>query len=82
MPASLRFSAGGYDLQVLSEDGERIFYGGWRDGAGGGRKAVLGVLAAARPATPLSLDRLAHEYALRDELDNAWAARPLELVRR
>ena len=28
-----------------------------------------------------SLDRLAHEYGLKDELDEAWAVRPLELVR-
>ena len=28
-----------------------------------------------------NLRRLAHEYALRDELNSAWAARPLELVR-
>jgi PAS domain S-box-containing protein len=81
MPSSLRFSAGGYDLQALSEDGERIFCRGSRDGADGSRKRVLAVLPAARLATPVSLDRLAHEYALRDELDDAWAARPLELVR-
>src|SRR5205085_3631526 len=29
---------------------------------------------------PQSLDRLAHEYGLKDELDGAWAAKPLELV--
>jgi hypothetical protein len=28
-----------------------------------------------------SLDRLTHEYGFKDELDKAWAARPLELVR-
>ena len=82
MPGSLRFSAGGYDLEALARDDERIFCGGWRDGAGGARKRVLGVLAASAAPTPLLvLDRLAHEYALRDELDGAWAARPLELVR-
>jgi hypothetical protein len=27
------------------------------------------------------LDRFSHEYALKDELDGAWAARPLEMVR-
>ena len=30
---------------------------------------------------PASLDRLANEYALRDELAAEWALRPLELVR-
>jgi hypothetical protein len=29
----------------------------------------------------MALDRLAHEYGLKDELDAAWAARPLDLVR-
>ena len=43
--------------------------------------AARGALCSAclpptRPSTPLSLDRLAHEYALREELDGAWAARP------
>jgi len=82
MPSSLRFLAGGgYDLQALAEDEERIFCRGWRVGADGARKPVIAVLPAARVATPVSLDRLAHEYALREELDDAWAARPLELVR-
>src|SRR4029077_20585547 len=27
------------------------------------------------------LDRLTHEYELKDELDRAWAVRPLELMR-
>ena len=34
-----------------------------------------------RPPDEAVLDRLAHEYELRDELDGAWAARPLELAR-
>jgi hypothetical protein len=42
---------------------------------------VLVVLPASEEPTPATLDRLAHEYSLRDELDGAWAARPLELVR-
>jgi serine/threonine protein kinase len=33
------------------------------------------------PATPAILERFAHEYGLRDELDGAWAVRPLELLR-
>ena len=45
------------------------------------RSTVLAVLPAAERPLPASLDRLAHEYGLRDELDAAWAARPLALVR-
>ena len=49
--------------------------------ATGRRNAVLVVLPAAERPPPAVLDRLAHEYELRDELDGAWAARPLELAR-
>src|SRR5229473_2373174 len=73
--------AGGVNsLQVLWEDGERVFCRG-ESHADGDRAAVLAVLPAAEHPTPASLDRLAREYELRDELDGAWAVRPLELVR-
>lgn len=39
------------------------------------------LLAAAKDGSPASLKRLEHEYALRSELDAAWAARPLALSR-
>ncbi|MEA2811095.1 MAG: hypothetical protein QOJ17_5236, partial [Rhodospirillaceae bacterium] len=68
-------------LQVLWRDGERILFRGSRPGAGGGRKPVLAVLHAADRPPPVALERLAHEYELRNELDDAWAARPLEFVR-
>ena len=42
---------------------------------------MLAVLPAAEHPPPATLDRLAHEYGLKDELDGAWAVRPLELVR-
>jgi serine/threonine protein kinase len=68
-------------LQPLWVDGERVFSRGWRDGGVGRRIAVLMVDLAADSPTPAGLDRLAHEYGLKDELDSAWAARPLELMR-
>jgi serine/threonine protein kinase len=73
--------AGGVsNLQVLWEDDERVFCRG-ESHADGDRTAVLAVLAAAEHPTPATLDRLAREYGLKDELDGAWAVRPLELVR-
>ncbi|HTY66498.1 MAG TPA: AAA family ATPase [Alphaproteobacteria bacterium] len=39
------------------------------------------VFPAAESPTIVSVNRLAHEYGLKDHLDGAWAARPLELVR-
>jgi PAS domain S-box-containing protein len=73
--------AGGEGLQVVWEDDERVLCRGWRGGAGGDRNAVLAVLPAAEHPTPGSLNRLTHEYELKDDLDAAWAVRPLELVR-
>jgi serine/threonine protein kinase len=67
-------------LQVLWADGERVFCRGesHTDGNGAG---VLAVRPAAEYPSPATLDRLAHEYELKDELDDTWAARPLQLVR-
>src|SRR5262245_10897889 len=69
------------DAEVLWQDGERAVYRRWRDGAAGDRQLVLAVHPTAEHSTPDNLNRLAHEYGLRDDLDDAWAARPLELVR-
>src|SRR5258707_12346131 len=81
MNPSSWFGAGGdSSLQVLWEDGERVFCRG-KSRADADRAAVLVVLPAAEHPTPVTLDRLAREYGLRDELDGAWAVRPLKLVR-
>jgi serine/threonine protein kinase len=39
------------------------------------------VLRAVEHPTPATLDRLVHEYGLKDELDRARAVRPIELIR-
>src|SRR3954452_14001422 len=66
--------------QVLWEDGERVFSRGWRLDDNGNRFAVLLVAPAGDHPSRSTLDRLAHEYELKDELDSAWAARPLALL--
>ena len=71
----------GSGYQVLWEDGERVFCRGWRLGEDGSRSAVLIVLPVAAHPSRASLDRLAHEHGLKEELDGAWAVRPLEIVR-
>src|SRR4030081_2957574 len=71
--------AGG--LAVLCEDGERVLCRGWRDDGDGDRTAVLAVLSGSGHPTPGFIDRLAHENALKDELDGRSAVRPLALVR-
>ncbi|KWV52154.1 histidine kinase [Bradyrhizobium macuxiense] len=67
--------------QVLWEDGESVFSRGWRLDDNGNRLAVLLVASAADHPSRTRIDRLTHEYELKDELDGAWAARPLALMR-
>jgi len=73
-------AAGVTNLTVLWEDGDRVFCRGVSH-TDGHRAAVLAVLPAAEHPTAATLDRLAHEYELKDALDGAWAVRPRELVR-
>ena len=42
---------------------------------------MLVVLPASEQATSGDLNRLAHEYSFKDQLDGNWAVRPLELLR-
>jgi PAS domain S-box-containing protein len=75
---------GGYSdggSQILWNCGERVFRRGWRLNDDGNRRAVLFVVPAADHPSRSTLERLSHEYELRDDLDGAWAVRPLDLVR-
>src|ERR1700733_1904502 len=73
----------GLPLDVLWEDGERIFCRTWRVDARGERKEIMAVRSAA-DAGPASatIARLTHEYELTDYLDSAWAMRPLDLMKK
>ncbi|MEO7715312.1 MAG: AAA family ATPase [Capsulimonas sp.] len=77
------FGAGGENdpLEVLWEDGERVYCRTWREGPDGAQHEFLAVLAAGEHPTLGGVNRLTHEYGLKDHLDDAWAVRPLELVR-
>src|SRR3979409_2381809 len=72
---------GDHSPEVLREDGERIFCRASRLDAGGNRSSVLAVLPAAPHPLRATVDRLYQEYGLRDQLDRAWAVRPLKLGR-
>ncbi|MGY2260769.1 trifunctional serine/threonine-protein kinase/ATP-binding protein/sensor histidine kinase [Pseudomonas sp. SDO55104_S430] len=67
-------------MQILWDDGERIFCREVRSGAAG-ESTVLVTRPAAEQPLPACLGRLSHEFALKDELDGSWAVRPLEIVR-
>src|SRR5262245_40852713 len=77
-------SKGGSDdrsLEVLWEDGERVYRTAWRDiGHGSLRECLVAQPRAEHPA-PGTVSRLVDEYGLKDYLDHVWALRPLELVR-
>jgi PAS domain S-box-containing protein len=66
---------------VLSEDSGIVLARARRDDLEEGAGFVLIKFAASEQPAPATLDRLAHEYSLKHELDSTWAVRPLELVR-
>jgi PAS domain S-box-containing protein len=67
-------------LQTLWEDGERVFSRARRPAVGGDEPLLIARPAVGQPSSA-GLDRFAHEFELKGELDGAWAVRPLELVR-
>ena len=68
----------GYQLETLWEDAEFVLSRGVREGE---LSPILVVAPASTQPASASLARLEHYHELRDELDPAWAARPLRLVR-
>jgi PAS domain S-box-containing protein len=67
-------------LEPLWDDGDRLYCRTWRNNAEGVRHELMAVLPVAEHPAPTTVSRLAHEFALKDYLDGAWAAKPLELV--
>ncbi|WFU84409.1 AAA family ATPase [Bradyrhizobium sp. CIAT3101] len=67
-------------FHVAWRDGERVFCREWHNASDSGPVAALAVRPASEHPHPGILDRLAHEFACKDELDRAWAACPLDLL--
>ena len=66
----------GYAHETVWEDGEFVLSRGlW----GGESLPLLAATPSSAQPSPETLARLQHAYGLRDELDPAWAARPLRL---
>jgi PAS domain S-box-containing protein len=68
-------------FEVLGKDGDRAFVRTWQANVDGTQTSVLATWSTGEPPTAASLDCLSHEYGLKDQLDSAWAVKPLELVR-
>jgi PAS domain S-box-containing protein len=71
-------ASSGHALEILWEDGEFVLSRGVWDGEG---PPLLAAMPSSAQPSPETLARLQHAYALREELDPAWAARPLRLQR-
>src|ERR1700693_812861 len=67
-----------YVFETLREDEEFAFCRGRRDD--GELPSILLIAPVSEHPVSAILERLEHEYSLRDELDSDWAARPLTLV--
>ena len=81
MTASALLGAGWEDdsLEVLWRDADRAFCRLWRNDAE--THAFIPIPSGAEHPTLESINRLTHENELKDYLDDAWALRPVELVR-
>ncbi|OPY96556.1 protein kinase [Bradyrhizobium sacchari] len=66
-------------FQVLWEDDARLFCRALRTDADGTGRSVLAIRPRAEHVSSGILDRLAHEFALKDQLDGTWAMRPFGL---
>jgi serine/threonine protein kinase len=68
----------GYMLEPLREEADFTLYRGRELGK---QTPILALAVAAERPSPQSLRRLKHEYSLATELDVAWAAQSLALIR-
>src|ERR1700678_2790267 len=68
----------GYALEPVREGADFTLYRGRQHG---NPAPVLAVALAAERPSAQGLRRLEHEYSLASELDPAWAAKPLALIR-
>ena len=65
-------------FEPLRKDEEFVLYRGEHSNQPGSPSVLLLAPASTRPALE-TLRKIEHEYSLRDELDSAWAVRPLAL---
>jgi PAS domain S-box-containing protein len=70
-----------YRLEVLQQDGEFILYRGLRHSkAGTGPPSVLALSPVKERPAPATIEKIEHEFSLKEELSPAWAIRPIALT--
>src|SRR5215475_9127696 len=70
-----------YSLEPFRKDGEFILYRGLaRTEAGTSPRSILALAPIMEHPDPASVRKLEHEFSLKDDLDPAWAVRPIALT--
>jgi PAS domain S-box-containing protein len=67
-------------FRVAWKDGERVYWRGRYKDSEGRLVAVLAVWPSSEHPHPAIIDRFSHEHGWKDELNSAWAVRPLDLL--
>ena len=68
-------------LQILRDDGERVFCRVASPGADGEQYAFIPSASSVERSISSGVNRLAHEFGLKDHLNDSWALRPLDFLR-
>src|SRR5207249_1828933 len=68
-------------VEVLWREPGRLFCRLWRNDSQREKHAFIPIVSEAGNPSLESVNRLAHEFELREYLDGTWALRPLELIR-
>jgi PAS domain S-box-containing protein len=76
----LAAGGGNSPLEALWENGDLVYCRAKRDDTDGIPREFFAVLCLAKHPPPGAINRLSHEYGLKDSLDPAWAARPVDLI--
>src|SRR6516164_6036115 len=70
-----------YRLETLHQDGEFILYRGLRQTkAETSPPSILALSPVTEHPAPPTIKKIEHEFSLKDELDPAWAIRPIALA--
>jgi PAS domain S-box-containing protein len=71
-----------YRLETLHQDGEFILYRGLPQiGAEPSPPSILALSPVVERPAPATIKKIEHEFSLRDELNPAWAARPIAVTK-